>query len=214
MFPEQPPPLREAIASAFPPGYWHPFLAQFGHDFFEVHFPRTAEYDLLLGERLAGKKILEVGGFPGLLAAWYLSLGCDLTTIESPEWFPDWYKTWAQGKGIACHVHDIVSGAPALEGRWDVVSVSDVLIHMDGMPLGFLSWAAAHGDRILLAHYPWTHPGLDYDANPGAARTGTLRRSWRLPCADELRAIMKRFGMELEEKLATSDREILLFARA
>ncbi len=205
--------LKESLARQFPPDYWHPFLTDFGHDFFEVHFPRTAEYDRLLRDRMAGKRVLEVGGFPGLLAAWYLEMGCALQTIESPDWFPAWYQAWAKEKGMEVHLHNIIEGAPDLEGRWDWVSVSDVLIHMDGMPLGFLEWAAAHADYLLLAHFPWTHPGLDYDPNPGAARSGTLRRSWRMPAVGELRAIMTRFGMTLEERLEASDRELLLFSR-
>jgi hypothetical protein len=197
--------LKEDLAAMFPKDYWGPFRADFQHDFFEYHMPRTVEYDRLLKEKIQGKTVLEVGGYPGLLTAYWISIGCTVETIESPNWFPDWYKAWAEEKKYPHHVHDIITGAPALEKRFDWITISDVFIHMDGLPVEFIRWAVEHGDKILLAHYP----GKNF-LNP--AKNGTLRNTWDMPTTSMISNLIESFGGEVEEELSTNDRVLLIYS--
>jgi hypothetical protein len=198
--------LKENLAAQFPDKYWNHFHADFMHNFFDLHMPRTEEYDNLLRKELAGKKVLEVGGFPGLMVSWLLDMKCDVTTIESPDWFPDWYREWAESKKYPHHVHNIIDGIPPVDGRWDWITISDVLIHMDGIPTDFLMWAVKHSDRVLLSHYP----GKNY---VNKAVSGTLRRTWDMPTTSNLEAMMLTCGAKMVERLVTNDREILIFGK-
>jgi len=200
--------LLEHLGAQFPPDYWAQWHQEFGHDFFTLHGPRTAWYDAVLGDTLAGARVLEIGGFPGLLAAWLLHRGCTVETIEHPEWLPDWYVTWRTGR-YACTVHDVTTGAPAekfpVGHGWDWAIMSDVLLHLDGFPFDFLAWVIARVDHFALCQYPGKQPA----AQPCVG--GSLKRVYATPARGALIERMGAMGAELVESWEGHDRELFHF---
>lgn len=199
--------LLEDLRADFPTDYWAPFYREFGHNFFDMHAPRTLEYDRILGDRLKEKAVLEVGGYPGLMAAWLLRIGCRLTTIESPDYFPGWYQAWLQEKKVTSIVHNIIKGPPLFTSFWNWITLSDVLIHMNGLPMGFLAWASACSERILLSH--WKGSAQEFKR----ATDGTLKKTWEMPSSAAIMGAMATVGMKPEEEIESGDRVILIYRK-
>lgn len=201
--------LKEDLAAQFPDKYWNNFHAEFTHDFFAVHIDRTLKYDELLREKFKGKKVLEIGGYPGLLLSWYQNMGCQVEAIDGPNHFPEWYRAWLRSKKITSHCHDLLAGEPAVEGYWDWAMVSDVFIHMDGYPEKFLEWLTTRVDRLCMIHYAAT----TNHAVP-VATSGTLKNTWDQPTTANIIEYMgSKFKLKLEETIPLDPRVILIFKR-
>lgn len=197
--------MREALEKSFPEGYWKQWEAQFGHNFFDSHFARTLEYHSDMGEDLRGKAVLEVGSYPGLEAAWLLHIGCRVTALDSPQYNPDYWQEWLKSKGLNQIVHDIVQGAPEIDGRWDAAVMSDVLLHVDGFPIEFFKWLLKSCDKVYLLNYP----GGDMQMVP--AKGHTLERGHTITGKQHIIALAESCGKSLLKTLTTGGRELLVF---
>jgi hypothetical protein len=198
------------IGSIFPEGYWKNFENEFGHSFLNVHLNRTLEYDMVLGEKISHKKVLEVGGFPGLEAAWLLHRQPEsIDIIDSPLYVPDFYWNWIYSidADIHVHVHDITSGEPDIGGGFDVAIMSDVLLHIDGFPMKFMVWLAGAADEIHLINYKG-------DAKISNAKGHNLRAGHNsIPSNEEMIAFMESAGAKHIETIPIidGDRQLISF---
>lgn len=199
--------ILEKLLAQFPAKHWKLWQQEFGHDFFELHGPRTAWYDEVLGGKIKGKRILEVGGFPGLLASWLLHRKCSVTTIEHPSWVPDWYMEWREGK-YPFWIHDITTGAPthiADQATWEWATMSDVLLHLNGFPTAFMQWLVERCDNIMLCQYP----GDGSTIQP--CMGGSLKHVFSTPHREVLIERMQVLGAELDQSWLGHDRELFHF---
>jgi hypothetical protein len=145
----------EELAKYFLPEHWTEFEKQLSHNFWNVHIDRTEQYDKFFISRLKGKKILEVGGFPGLLLAAYLLRENTPVAIDHPDWVPKYYQDFLLRHGIRNTVHDINLGPPPelTDEHFDVTVMSDVLLHNNGLPIDFLNWLRTHTDEFYMINY-------------------------------------------------------------
>jgi hypothetical protein len=198
--------FRDQIQSQFPANYWQLWNDEYGHDFFGLHFKRTYQYNLAFGSEIAGKSVLEIGGFPGLLASMYRLLKCKISTIESETWTRDFYKKWAKDNELDTHYHDIVKGAPEIEGHWDYAVMSDVLLHLYGFPSIFIRWVVNHADRFVLC---WESGKKDGKLIP--VESGSMRCVYPVPAQEDVVKEITGYGGLLERTIKTEFREILIF---
>lgn len=199
--------LATKLKASFPEGYWNHFHGEFTHNFFDVHLERTLEYDQTFGDLLRGRRILEIGGYPGLLVAYYRLLGCSVQTLEHPGWIRPFYQTWAADKVDRMIMADIVQGPPSEPvGDFDVAVMSDVLLHVDGFPSRFMEWLAKAAPLLIIANYPGS-------SSVRRVEGGSLYKWWDVPRPTELDAQMKSFGTELVSSYATKDRRISVYKR-
>ncbi len=199
--------LLERLLTQFPESHWALWNQEFGHNFFELHGPRTVWYDEILGDTIAGARVLEVGGFPGLLASWLLHRGCEVETIEHPAWVPEWYMKWRAEK-YPCTLHDITTGPPEhipTVARWDWAIISDVLLHLDGFPSAFLEWLVPRVDNIMLCQYPGKVP------NTLPCVGGSLKKVYPTPRWGALVVSMAAMGAEVVETWTGHSRELFHF---
>lgn len=199
--------LLEQLLTQFPEDHWNWWHQEFTHDFVALHGPRTVWYDEVLGDTIAGTRVLEVGGFPGLLASWLLHRECQVETIEHPSWVPEWYMKWRAEK-YPCTLHDITTGEPEhipTVVRWDWAIMSDVLLHLDGFPTAFLEWLIPRVDNFMLCQYP----GKSHAVQPCVG--GSLKRVFPVPHRDALIVRMAAMGAELVETWTGHSREMFHF---
>lgn len=199
--------LREKLKAQFDERHWNLWNGEYGHDFFELHFKRTWEYDQAFGDLIQGKTILEVGGYPGLLISLYLHRQCKVDTIESLEWTRDHYRVWAKEHGVTLNDHDLIQGDPHLSGLWDFAVMSDVHLHLDGFPKPFMEWLVRHSIRVIICWEPGKE-GLYPDA-----KSGSMRRVFPMPTEEVFVSRMEECGAELDFKNNTEYRQILIFRR-
>lgn len=209
---------REDLRKCFPDGYWQEFQDQFGHNFFEVHVDRTIEYDEVLGEIIANKRVLEVGSFPGLETAWLLSRGCIVTPVDSPNYIPQYYTEWLYTKDLDedVFVLDISSKESVSNSLlvktvgfvWDFALISDVLLHIDGFPTDFVKWATSRCNKIIFINY------IGGDALLTPSKGHDLHRGHSLPSHDRVVEWMSENGMPKVQRISLkSNREILIFEK-
>jgi hypothetical protein len=198
--------LQEQLAKYFISGYWDHWNSRFGHNFWTVHIVRTEEYnDSFVKDELSGKKILEVGGYPGLLMALYHLNGCAVTAIDSPMYRPDHYLDFVERWNFRSIVHDINSGAPPTEETFDAMVMSDVIMHNEGFPTEFMKWAINHCGLIYIVNYA----NADGNINPPGAHT--LRGSWPIPPALLVKSHMESLGAKFSHAKDVADREVIIF---
>lgn len=200
------------LAKYFPEGYWEEFARVWGHNFFEVHVWRTIEYYKKFIKDMGGKTVLEIGGFPGLLLSAYLEAGAKPTSLDSPEYRPDWFVKWLRERDIMSFTHDIVKGYPSfLKGlRYDYAVISDVLMHIEGYPEEFLAGLATNADKIIF---------LSYSSNEGPkpkAISHSLFTSWPHTGQDEIVKHMTSCGCKLIENafVTEANRHIVILEGA
>lgn len=192
----------------FPAGYWDKWRGEFGHSFVSTHKQRTLEYDDALNEIISHKKVLEVGGFPGLETSWLLYRKCQVETIDSPNFRRDYYLDWCKNKNVISYEHDIVLGAPSFEHFWDVSIVSDVFMHIEGFPIDFMKWLIKNSETVILSNYS------QRDGTIFPAIRHDLHQGFSIPSTETLTEFMKSNGAKLVNKFTIpSARDILVFEK-
>jgi len=181
----------------FPDGYWDIWQKQYNHSFFDLHWNRTINYFAAFINDFWKLSVLETGGYPGLLLAIYKAAGAaEITSIDSPRYRPEHYLEWCKSQGIRSIEHDIVQGSPNMLGHWDVGVVSDVLLHIDGVPEDYLIWLGKSCDRVLISNPP---------KNPldrlGPAHNHSLDALFHVADQAQLTDIMAKAGMKFHQSL-------------
>lgn len=160
----------------FPAGHWSRFGEIFGHNFFDIHYQRTLEYDQEFIRGWSGKTVLEVGGFPGLETAALLCRGCDVTVMDSPLYTSPTYMNFLARYDVEQIVHDVVSGPPKINRKWDIGLMSDVLMHIDGHPFDFMGWLYKSCGTVVLINFfsqePNARPARDHCLERGHTTWG------------------------------------------
>lgn len=198
--------ILEDLKEYFDDRYWDAWHSKFGHDFLAAHWDRTLDYIRVFIERdIAGRNVLEVGGYPGLLVAVYLRFGATVSTIDSPKYIPEPYLRWTRAAGVKINVHDILTGAPNLEDHYDVAVMSDVLLHNDGFPTEFMSWLVRHAGKIYLVNYG----GENENVVAGKEHTLEAGFSSGLLSAPVLVKAMSDLGAKLVREEKVGDSRIL-----
>lgn len=192
----------------FPEGYWEKWSDVFGHDFISAHIDRTIQYNDRFGDRIAGRKILEVGGYPGLLISMYLERGCDVVAIDSPKYRPQYYLDWCSSKFVYSIEHDINSGPPPLndEEHYDFAIMSDVLLHNEGFPSEFLGWVISHCSNVILLNYPG-------EGDIKSPSNHTLEAGFPIPQDEKISSKMLELGGELILKDEVGGRVLLEYTK-
>jgi len=157
---------------------------------------------------LGGKSILEIGGFPGVLASLYIARGCKVVAIDSPQYRPDYYLEFAKNRVFQSVAHDINLGPPPIEGHFDAAVMSDVLLHNAGFPSEFMGWAIEHCDKIYILNYPTA----DGNINPPAEHS--LFSGFPVPNSKKIATEMERLGAKIScPNRETGGRELMVFER-
>jgi hypothetical protein len=202
--------MRETLDKYFTASYWAEWVSEFGHNFFDAHINRTIGYDyVFVKPRLSDKKILEVGGYPGLLMSLYLERGCRVTAIDSPRYRPLVYLEWCEKHGIRSIPHDISTGAPDWGEHFDAAVVSDVFLHMEGFPSRFLKWLIENCDSVYLINY--SEGGDDHVRKDIEGHT--LKAGFTLPLAKVIEEEMNKLGADLVFMDKVEGRDILEFRK-
>lgn len=187
------------LGNAFPDGYWNKFDSEFGHSFYGAHADRTLEYDQRLYEIISHKKVLEVGGFPGLEVAWLLKSGCEVDCIDSPDYRPDYYLDWCMENDVRSIPCDIVKDVSVCRENlpliYDIALMSDVLLHVEGFPVEFMKWLCGTSKEIILINYPG-------DAKIVEAKGHNLKVGFHsIPSDDNLKEFMESNGAKFIETI-------------
>lgn len=200
------PEYREELANMFPRSHWAAFDSAFGHNFFDVHYDRTMQYDQEFIRSWNGKTVLEVGGFPGLETAALLFRGCKVTVIDSPLYSSSTYMEFLAEHDVEQIVHDIVTGAPKIDRKWDICLISDVFMHIDGHPYDFMDWVYKHAETVVLISY------LSTDASRHPAKAHNLHQGYGSLGGDKIIVdAIENHGMELVKHATTfAGRELIV----
>lgn len=198
--------LANEIAGMFAPGYWTVIAKELGHNFFDTHLERTYEYDRRFIQDLKGKKVLEVGSYPGLLTAFLLYRGANVTVLDSPIYNSDIYRDFLKSKDVNQIVHDIVAGAPKLKGKrhWEAAIMSDVLLHIEGFPYDFIEWLLNHCDRLYFINYQ----SSETMAVP--AKHHNLHTGYTILGEEAVAKWAEGLGFKVESSEGISDRRMLV----
>lgn len=197
---------KKGIYAMFPDDYWEHFYKEFGHDFVDAHYARTAVYESKFFSDLQGKRVIEAGGYPGLLIAAYILSGIDVVcAFDHPDYRPAYYLSWMKEMGIPSIEHNFNSGYP--EGpipEADVMVMSDVLLHNGGFPTKFIEWALSHVKEIYLINYEGSGPVLE-------SREFDLKKGFRVPNSTAIIAHMHTLGASCSRRDSSADRSLLVF---
>lgn len=200
--------MKQILANKFPAGYWGNWDREFGHNFFDTHIARTIVYADMFGSHLTGKRILEVGGFPGLAMAMYEEFNpSHITAVDHPDYSPGWYTDWAQSRKIEVVKHDISKGEPNIRGRWDIAVMSDVLLHVDGFPVLFFGWMLRHCSKVYMINFEGS---VEYIKD---AVKGDLKSGFPICRYEIMSTLAKAIGGDFESLTRVDDRRQLLILK-
>jgi hypothetical protein len=191
----------------FTPGYWEKWEQDHGHNFYDVHFARTVEYDAEFIRDLSEKTVLEVGGYPGLETAALLNRGALVTVLDSPEYTPDHYKKFLEKHKVEQIVWDIVQGKPRIDRKWDVALMSDVLMHIDGFPYEFMDWLFDSVGVLILSNYPST------EKTTINARAHTLFQGYGTLGGDAIIELAAKRGFHLKKRMHIAGRDVIIMEK-
>jgi len=201
--------FSEQLGALFPQGYWKKWEDRFQHDFWNCHFARTDDYDRdFIYRELSNKRILEVGGYPGLLMGVYKLRGCEVVAVDAPQYRPEYYLEWCKSQGIISLEHDIHKGRLVLPGRFDIAVMSDVLLHNSGFPSEFMRGLIEDCDEVYLLNYK--------DGAQGKIERGqicNLEVGFPLPSPENVIEEMKSLGAKISYQGESAGRTLLVFKK-
>jgi hypothetical protein len=200
--------FSEEILNYFPPDYWGKWERMFGHDFAACHMARTSEYDIdFVARDFKDKTVLEVGGFPGLEIALYFMRNIkSVVAIDHPDYRPEWYLAWADEHFVKSIAHDTNKGAPPMsdDAHFDVMCMSDVLLHNSGFPSEFLAWCIGHCDKIYMLNQTG-------ETTVQPAGIMNLHSGFSMPKSQHIISEMERLGAKISYTGESGGRNLLIF---
>jgi len=189
--------------------YWKEWEDRHYNNFYDAHFHRTLEYDADFIRDLEGRSVLEVGGYPGLEAAFMLYRKANVTVLDSPEYNPGFYQEFLKQHNVEQIVWDIVAGAPEISRKWDVAVMSDVLMHISGFPYKFMDWLFDSANMVILLNYRDNYESF----NVPEATSHTLFSGFRILDGEIMIELAKKRGLSLVNRKTVAGRDAIFLER-